>query len=65
MLTTEECALVNDIGDRLLELYVERDDAVSDGDLDRAHQLQAEIDDARLSDRKSSGASKSCSSFVL
>jgi hypothetical protein len=43
----EECALVNDIGDKLLELNNERADATSDGDLVRVHQLQAEIDDVK------------------
>jgi hypothetical protein len=52
MLTAEDCALVNDIGDRLLELYAERDEAVSDGDLDRVHHLQAEIDDAKAERHK-------------
>lgn len=47
MLTAEECALVNDIGDKLLELHADRDDAISDGDMDRVHQLQIEIDDAK------------------
>jgi hypothetical protein len=45
MLTAEKCALVNDIGDKLLELYDERNEAISDGDLDRLHELQMEIDD--------------------
>jgi hypothetical protein len=48
MLSWEEHALVNDIGDRLLELYAYRDDAISDGDLDRVHQIQTEIDDAKF-----------------
>jgi hypothetical protein len=47
MLTWEEHALVNDIGDRLLELYADRDDAIDDGDLDRVHQLEIAIDDAK------------------
>jgi len=43
MLTPEERALVTDIGDKLLDLYARRDDAITDGDLDRAQGLQAEI----------------------
>ena len=45
MLTPEERALVTDIADRLLDLYVQRDEAILDGNLDRAHRLQAEISD--------------------
>jgi hypothetical protein len=40
------------IGDKLLELYSERDDAVSDGDLDRVNELQAEIDDVKAERQK-------------
>jgi hypothetical protein len=43
MLTPEERALITDIGDKLLDLYASRDDAILDGDLDRAQGLQAEI----------------------
>ena len=43
MLSPEERALVTDIGDKLLDLYVKRDDAILDGDLDRAQRLQANI----------------------
>jgi hypothetical protein len=43
MLTPEERALVTDIGDKLLDLYARRDDAITDGDLDRAQGLQVEI----------------------
>ena len=43
MLTPEERALVNNLGDKLLDLYVRRDEAVEDGDLDRVYGLQAEI----------------------
>jgi hypothetical protein len=56
MLTAEECALVNDIGDRLLELFADRDDAISDGDLDHVHQLQIEIDEARAERQKIIGS---------
>jgi hypothetical protein len=43
MLTAEERALVIDMGDRLLGLYAQRDEAVHDGNLDRIHKLQSEI----------------------
>jgi hypothetical protein len=46
MLTREERALATNIGDRLLELYAERDEAVIAGDLFRLHDLQAEIEEA-------------------
>jgi hypothetical protein len=52
MLTTEEHALVSDIGDKLLELYNERDEASSEGDLDRMHELQIEIDAAKAQRQK-------------
>ncbi len=52
VLTAEERALVNDIGDRLLELYFQRDEAVFDGDLGRVQELQAEIDDVKLARQK-------------
>jgi molybdenum-dependent DNA-binding transcriptional regulator ModE len=43
MLTREEHALVTEIGDKLLDLYAQRDEAIQEGNLDRAHRLQAEI----------------------
>jgi len=43
MLTEEERAVITDIGNRLLDLYAKRDEAVLEGDLDRLHRLQAEI----------------------
>ncbi len=43
MLTPEERALVTDIGDKLLDLYAMRDDALLEGDVGRAQGLQAEI----------------------
>ena len=46
MLTREERALATNIGDRLLELYAERGEAVIAGDLVRVHNLQAEIEEA-------------------
>jgi hypothetical protein len=45
MLTAEERALVTDIGDKLLDLYAKRDEAVTFGDLDRVYRLQAEINE--------------------
>jgi hypothetical protein len=44
MLTAEERALATDIGDRLIELYVERDQARIDRDWERVRELQDEID---------------------
>jgi molybdenum-dependent DNA-binding transcriptional regulator ModE len=46
MLTREERTLATNIGDRLLELYAERDEAVIAGDLVHVHDLQAEIEEA-------------------
>jgi hypothetical protein len=46
MLTLEERALVTDIGDKLLDLYAKRDEAILDGNLDSVHRLQAEIGEA-------------------
>jgi hypothetical protein len=43
MLTPEERALVTDIGDKLLELYAQRDEAILDGNLEHVHRLQTEI----------------------
>jgi hypothetical protein len=43
MLTVEERAVLTDLGDKLLQLYAKRDEAVQDGDLDRVHTLQTEI----------------------
>jgi hypothetical protein len=43
MLTGEERGLITDMGDKLLDLYAKRDEAVLEGDLDRVHRLQAEI----------------------
>ena len=44
MLTPEERALITDMKDRLIELYVERDEAAKTGDRDRARDLQTEIE---------------------
>ncbi|HKM71562.1 MAG TPA: hypothetical protein VJX94_16155 [Stellaceae bacterium] len=46
MLTSERRALVTEIEDRLIELYVEQDEARRTEDRDRAHELQMEIDGA-------------------
>jgi hypothetical protein len=46
MLTCEEGALVTAIQDRLIELYVQQDEARREHDPDRAHDLQVEIDKA-------------------
>ena len=46
MLTSERRALVTEIEDRLIELYVEQDEARRTEDRDRAHELQMEIDRA-------------------
>ena len=52
MLTPEERALANHLGDRLIELYVERDEAVLAGDLDRLYELQAAIDETATERRE-------------
>jgi hypothetical protein len=44
MLTCEGRALVTAIQDRLIELYVQQDEARREHDPDRAHGLQVEID---------------------
>jgi molybdenum-dependent DNA-binding transcriptional regulator ModE len=46
MLTSERRALVTEIEDRLIELYVQQDEARRREDRDRAHELQMEIDRA-------------------
>ena len=46
MLTCEEPALVTEIQDRLIELYVQQDEARREHGPDRAHELQVEIDKA-------------------
>jgi hypothetical protein len=45
MLTAEERALATDIADRLIELYVERDEARRAKDWDRVRDRQAKIDE--------------------
>ena len=44
MLTPEECALITYMKDRLIELYVERDEAAETGDRDRVRDPQTEIE---------------------
>jgi hypothetical protein len=44
MLTSEGRALVTAIQDRLIELYVQQDEARREHDPDRVHGLQVEID---------------------
>jgi hypothetical protein len=44
MSTSEERALVTEIQDRLIELYVEQDEARRAENRDRARELQVEID---------------------
>ena len=46
MLTCEGRALVTALQDRLIELYVQQDEARREHDPDRAHDLQVEIDKA-------------------
>ena len=43
MLTCEGRALVTALQDRLIELYVQQDEARREHDPDRAHDLQVEI----------------------
>jgi len=46
MQTSEERALVTEIQDRLIDLYVQQDEARGEHDADRARELQVEIDKA-------------------
>ena len=46
MLISERRALVTEIQDRLIEFYVQQDEARREHDPDRAHDLQVEIDKA-------------------
>jgi molybdenum-dependent DNA-binding transcriptional regulator ModE len=48
MLTCEGRALVTEIQDRLIELYVQQDEARREHDPDRAQELQVEIDKATV-----------------
>jgi hypothetical protein len=45
MLTVEERALATDIADRLIELYVDREEARRAEDWDRVRDLQATIEE--------------------
>jgi hypothetical protein len=47
MLTLEERALLTDQQDRLIDLFVRRDEAVRAEDWNRAHALESEIDEAQ------------------
>lgn len=46
MLTSEARALITEILDRLIDLYVQQDEARGEQDPDRARELQVEIDKA-------------------
>jgi molybdenum-dependent DNA-binding transcriptional regulator ModE len=46
MLTSEARALVTEIQDRLIDLYVQQDEAQGEHDPERARELQVEIDKA-------------------
>ena len=52
MFTAEERALLTDISDKLLDLYVKRDEAVLDDDLNRAQRLQTEIEELTVHRRE-------------
>jgi molybdenum-dependent DNA-binding transcriptional regulator ModE len=58
MLTCEGRALVTEIQDRLIELYVQQDEARREHDPDRAHELQVEIDKATVQREEVAGASR-------
>jgi hypothetical protein len=45
MLSAEERALALQMADRLISLYEERDEALADGDLDRVHEIQDQINE--------------------
>ena len=46
MQTSEARALVTEIQDRLIDLYVQQDEARRENDPDRARELQVEVDRA-------------------
>jgi hypothetical protein len=48
MQTSEARALVTEIQDRLIDLYVQQDEARGEHDPDRARELQVEIDKATV-----------------
>jgi hypothetical protein len=45
MLSAEERALALQMADRLISLYEERDEALAEGDLDRVHEIQDQINE--------------------
>jgi hypothetical protein len=47
MLTPEERALLTDTQDRLINLFVQHDEAIRAEDWDRVRTLEAQIDDAQ------------------
>jgi hypothetical protein len=47
MLTPEERALLTDQQDRLIDLFVQRDEAIRAEHWDQARDLKSQIDDAR------------------
>jgi len=47
MSISEECVLVTEIEDRLIELYVRQDEAMRAKDRGRARELEIEIDQVR------------------
>ena len=55
MQTSEARALVTEIQDRLIDLYVQQDEARGEHDPDRARELQVEIIRPQRSGRRSAG----------
>jgi hypothetical protein len=45
LLSAEERALALQMADRLICLYEERDEAVAEGDVDRVHEIQDQINE--------------------
>jgi hypothetical protein len=45
------------LADKLLDLYAKRDEAVMEGDLERVHDLQAEITETAAQQQKGHGSS--------
>ena len=52
MLTPEERALLTEVSDRLIDLFVQRDEACKDEDWGRADALQDAIDQVREERRR-------------
>ena len=48
MLTSQARALITEIQDRLIDLYVQQDEARGEQNPDRARELQVEIDKATV-----------------